>query len=67
MTRPSPPALADDRIELRIPDDVVIPPAGPPIYLELLGAKSIDTVAIPPHSDMQKLGITKVRRYRWTL
>ena len=35
--------------------------------LELLGAQSIDTVAIPPHSDMQKLGITIVRRYRWTL
>ena len=148
MTRPSPPALADDRIELRIPDDVVIPPDGPPVYLfaihprggdlelgrillrldrgdpglvayaghigfevaaahrdhrhalhatrllrplalghgftelwisttpdnaaarrtlELLGAQSIDTVAIPPHSDMQKLGITIVRRYRWTL
>jgi hypothetical protein len=34
---------------------------------ELLGAHYIDTVEIPPHSDMRKLGIDAVRRYRWTL
>jgi hypothetical protein len=37
---------------------------------ELLGAHigfDIDTVEIPPHSDMRKLGIDAVRRYRWTL
>lgn len=35
--------------------------------LELLGSHYIDTVEIPPHSDMRKLGIDAVRRYRWTL
>lgn len=35
--------------------------------LELLGARYVDTVDIPPHSDMRNLGIDAVRRYRWTL
>lgn len=35
--------------------------------LELLGAHYVDTVAIPPASDIRRLGIHHVRRYRWTL
>lgn len=35
--------------------------------IELLGAQYVDTVPIPAHSDMRKLGIERVRRYRWTL
>ena len=34
---------------------------------EMLGAQDIDTVEIPQHSDMRKLGIDAVRRYSWTL
>lgn len=35
--------------------------------LERLGAAYVDTVEIPADSDMRKLGLHEVRRYRWTL
>ncbi|MBZ5711740.1 hypothetical protein [Nannocystis pusilla] len=35
--------------------------------IELLGATYVDTVDVPVHSDMRLLGLTRVRRYRWSL
>jgi len=35
--------------------------------IEMLGARYVDTVPIPAHSDMRRLGIERVRRYCWSL
>jgi tagatose 1,6-diphosphate aldolase len=35
--------------------------------LHRLGAEYVNTVEIPSESDMRALGITQVRRHRWTL
>jgi hypothetical protein len=35
--------------------------------VERLGARSVNTVPLPPWSNIRTLGIVLVRRYRWTL